>query len=123
MAPPHKQIKVQVWCRAGLPATRVFDAPGDQGEIVAGMQGIGVNTPRAASVAEATSGLAKDVHTPKDWMFTKGRLSIILAAGILLVITLFIGKTIKEDGVVPKVQANDAPIQTLAGIVNQFMFI
>jgi hypothetical protein len=37
-----------------------------------GMQGIGVNTPCAAVVAEATVGFARDMHIPKGGIFTIG---------------------------------------------------
>lgn len=39
--------------------------PGIQGAVVTGMQGIGVKTPNAAAVAEATVGFAGDEHMPK----------------------------------------------------------
>jgi len=47
-------------------------APGAQGALVAGMQGIGVSTPDAAAVAEATVGLARDWHMPNGAIFTMG---------------------------------------------------
>jgi hypothetical protein len=36
------------------------------------MHGIGVSTPMAEAVAEATEGLARLVHTPKGMTFTSG---------------------------------------------------
>ena len=36
--------------------------PGTQGDVVAGIQGCGVKTPRAAEVAAATCGLLRVVH-------------------------------------------------------------
>ena len=84
------------------------------------MQGIGVNTPRAAAVADATAGFARDVHIIKGGIFTNGLLSIILAAGLLLVIVLFFGKTIKLEGPVPKVHNIEAPIQTNCPICDKF---
>jgi hypothetical protein len=41
---------------------RTVGEPGTHGAVVAGMHGMGVKTPRAAAVAEATVGLARDVH-------------------------------------------------------------
>jgi len=46
--------------------------PTIHGAGVTGMQGIGVSTPIAADVAEATAGLARLVHIPKGMMFTIG---------------------------------------------------
>lgn len=48
------------------------DAPGAQGAGMFGTHGIGVRTPEAAAVAEATVGFDMDVHMPKGPMFTKG---------------------------------------------------
>ena len=54
MTPPQVHMQVHVLFRAGMPPIVVVAAPGVQGLVVTGMQGIGVNTPRAAAVAEAT---------------------------------------------------------------------
>jgi len=53
--------------------------PGAHGATVTGIQGIGVNTPNAAAVALATTGLAIDVHILKGKILTIGLLSSILA--------------------------------------------
>lgn len=47
-------------------------APTTHGAGVLGTQGIGVSTPDAADVAEATVGLASDEQTPKGGMFVIG---------------------------------------------------
>jgi hypothetical protein len=54
MTPPHVHISLQLLSRAGLWPIMTVGAPGDQGAVVTGMQGWGVNTPDAADVAEAT---------------------------------------------------------------------
>ena len=46
--------------------------PGDHGEGVFGMHGIGVRTPSAAAVAAATTGFAGDIHIPNGMIFTIG---------------------------------------------------
>ena len=56
--------------------------PGVHGAVVAGMQGMGVNTPRAAAVAEATVGFAMDMHIPKVGMLVMGIISMMVAAGV-----------------------------------------
>lgn len=56
-------------------------APATQGAGVTGMQGMGVRTPRAADVADATAGLAIELHIPNGMMLTMGMLSLMLAAG------------------------------------------
>ena len=66
------QLNVELLFSAGMPPINTVDAPGDQGEAVAGMQGWGVNVPEAAAVAAATIGLAGLWHRPKDAMFIIG---------------------------------------------------
>ena len=51
---------------------KTVGAPGSHGEAVAGMQGIGVNTPSAAAVAAATIGLAMLMHVPNGMTLTSG---------------------------------------------------
>jgi len=90
---------------------RTVGAPTIHGAGVTGTQGIGVNTPIAADVADATVGFASDWQVPKGRMFTIGILSIILASGVC-VRTLFVGRTIRELGAIPKLHFIVAPIQT-----------
>jgi hypothetical protein len=107
----------------GTPPNKTVGLPGAQGVTVAGTQGIGVNAPIAAFVAAATCGLAIEEHIPKEGILTNGLLSIILAAGILLVITRFCGNTMSDDGATPKEQVIEAPIQTCSGITIRFYWI
>ena len=46
--------------------------PGAHGAGITGKQGMGVSTPRAAAVALATVGLAKELHMPKGGILTMG---------------------------------------------------
>lgn len=115
------QFKVQELFNAGILAIMVLVQPGDQGVTVAGIQGIGVNTPNAAAVAAATTGLDSEVHIAKGKIFTSGLLSMILASGMLFVITRFRGNTTKDDGAVPKEQVIIAPIHTCCGITYCFI--
>ena len=55
--------------------------PGVHGAGMTGTQGMGVSTPKAAVVAEATVGFAREVHMTNGRMLTIGTLSIIFAAG------------------------------------------
>jgi len=80
---------------------KTVGAPTAHGAGVTGTQGIGVNTPNAAAVADATVGFARDWHIPKGRIFASGLLSIILAAGVC-VSTRFCGSTTKELGATPK---------------------
>lgn len=48
---------------------RTVGAPGAHGAAVTGMHGIGVSTPIAAAVTNATVGLARLVHMPNGMMF------------------------------------------------------
>jgi hypothetical protein len=63
----------------GLPFTCTVGTPGTQGADVTGTHGIGVRTPRAADVADATVGLARLEHIPNGLMFAIGMWSMIVA--------------------------------------------
>lgn len=67
---------------AGILPIMTVEAPGAHGAGVTGTHGIGVRTPRAAAVAEATTGLVGLWHIPKGIMFTIGTWSMMLAAGM-----------------------------------------
>ncbi len=114
------QLSLQELSSAGILAIMVLEAPGAHGATVTGMHGIGVNTPKAAAVAAATIGLERELHMANGKIFTMGLLSIMLASGILLVITRFNGSTINELGAVPNVHDIIAPIHTCCGIVKLF---
>lgn len=113
--PAKAHIHLLELFNAGKYAIKFVGEPGVQG-VVTGVQGMGVNTPKAADVAAATAGLAKDLHIPNGRIFINGLKSIILAAGLLSAITLFIGNTIKVLGAKPIVHINDAPITTCIAI-------
>jgi hypothetical protein len=120
MTPPQAQLQVEVLVRAGkMP---IFDlmAPGCQGPIWLGMQGMGVSTPRAAVVAAATAGFAGEVHMPKGGMLAIGAKSIVVAARATPTsLGGGWGVTIKLLGAVPKgMHWRVAPIVTCSGIVD-----
>lgn len=77
---------------------------------------MGVNTPRAAVVAEATVGFAMDWHMPKEVTFKTGWLSIMVAAGKELLIMRFVGNTLMGTGVIPKEQRKHPIEQTWLAI-------
>ena len=62
----------EVSFKAGICAMSTMGEPGVQGAVVFGTQGIGVSTPRAADVAEATVGFASELHMPNGMIFTMG---------------------------------------------------
>jgi len=72
---------------------------------------MGVKTPKAAAVADATVGLAKELHIPNGIMLTIGAKSIIVAAGVVAN-TRLTGSTINVDGATPKLHCKLAPLQT-----------
>ncbi len=115
MMPPYAHISLEVLLRAGLPPTSTVGDPGAQGAGITGMQGMGVRTPIAAAVAEATAGLAGFVHIPKGMTFTSGILSMIVATGVLET-TLATGRTLSVDGAIPKLHTVMAPPQTQKAI-------
>jgi hypothetical protein len=75
------------------------------------MQGIGVNAPKAAAVADATVGFASDEHMPNGMMLTSGLLSMMFASGVLVSVRLS-GSTTSELGAAPKLHCNIAPMHT-----------
>jgi hypothetical protein len=72
----------EVMFNAGAFPTMTVGEPGTHGAVVLGMHGMGVKTPIAAAVAEATVGLASDMHIPKGGMLAMGLLSMMVAAGV-----------------------------------------
>lgn len=62
-------------------ATSTVEEPGAYGAVVTGMQGMGVKTPKAAAVADATDGFAIELHIAKGMIFSIGILSMMLAMG------------------------------------------
>src|SRR5260370_39060206 len=81
ITPAHMHISWLTLFKAGTFAIKTVGEPGVHGATVTGMQGIGVKTPGAASVAEATSGLAISMHIPNDIRLTKGSATMIFAPG------------------------------------------
>lgn len=110
--PPQMQVSRQVLSSVGAFPKMTVGAPGIHGAGVLGTQGIGVSTPKAAAVAEATAGLAIDVQTPNGMIFTSGTWSIMLASGMVFVNTLLVGSTTNWLGATPKLHIICAPIQT-----------
>ena len=106
-------MHLHVLFTAGFPPTSTVGEPGAQGAAITGMHGIGVNTPRAAAVAAATCGFAREVHIPNGMMFTMGTLSMMQAAGILLHKTFAAGSTFSADGAIPKLHMSCAPDVTM----------
>jgi hypothetical protein len=119
-APPHMHWQVDESFNAASPATVTLEAPGLQGDVVIGMHGWGVSTPKAAAVAAATCGLLGDMHIPKGIRFTMGVKSWTVAAAMLEgPLTMFVGRTESCDGALPIVHDSDAPWTTSFGMSGQ----
>jgi len=71
MRPPQVHMQVEAELRAGTFPTMTVGEPGAQGTVT-GMQGMGVRTPWAAAVADATWGFERVIHMPKGMMFPIG---------------------------------------------------
>jgi hypothetical protein len=95
-------ISFDVLLSAGMLPSITVGAPVAHGAVVTGMQGMGVRTPMAADVAAATDGFARLEHMPNGMMFTIGLLSMMFAAGMLLVIIWLAGRTFRVLGATPK---------------------
>ena len=111
MLPPQLHIHLQLSNKAGRLAIRSCP-PGAQGAMTTGTQGIGVSTPIAAAVADATVGLAIDWHMPNGMMLTIGLLSIIFAIGLFCTNGRVGSTTMNDDGAIPKLHCNIAPAHT-----------
>jgi hypothetical protein len=122
ITPAHKHVQVEVLFNAGMPPSMTVGEPGTHGATVFGMQGIGVNTPKAAAVADATIGLASDMHTPNGGIFTIGLLSMMLAAGVPIMV-LLTGSTLRALGAAPKVHIIIEPVVTKSGITISWFWL
>lgn len=115
MTPAHEHIHFEELFKAGNLRNITVGEPGVQG-VVTGTQGIGVSTPLAAAVAEATVGFANEEQVAKGGILVIGAKSIILAAGFFSPMT--VGTvTISVEGAEPKLQDIDALITTSCAIV------
>ncbi len=106
--PPHRQFNLHISVNAGILPIFTFGEPGTQDDTIFGTHGIGVNTPIAAAVAEATCGFAILLHTPNGNIFTIGLLSIMVAVGNFIVLTGVAGKICSADGATPKEHLHSA---------------
>ena len=70
--PPQMQLSLELLLIEGIPLTNTVGLAGVQGAIVFGIHGIGVSTPSAAEVAEATVGLVSELHIPNGAILTIG---------------------------------------------------
>ena len=95
--------------------------PGVQG-VVTGIHGIGVRTPLAAAVAEATVGFANEEHVPKGGILDVGTQSMILAAAFFSPITVGTA-TMSVEGAAPKLHCNDADITTRLAMIKSPFFV
>lgn len=108
MLPPQEHIHLALLISAGIFMTFTCP-PGLQGAVITGMQGIGVSTPIAADVAEATCGFANDWHMPNGMMFTIGAKSVMLAISILPHLGRNGTITFSVEGAMPKLHWSIAP--------------
>ena len=90
--------------------------PGAHGETITGMQGMGVSTPIAAAVADATVGLDMDWHMPKGMTLTMGVKSMMVALGLFCIEGRRGTVTVSVEGDRPKVHFSMAPIHTYFAI-------
>lgn len=111
--PAHWHNNLELLSSAGMLETNTVGAPGTQGAVVTGIHGWG-------DIAAATAGFAIEVHIPKGAIFTMGLLSIMVAMGCDVVITILSGKTVNVPGATPKLHCSVAPLHTANAIV-QFL--
>lgn len=119
MMPPQLHISLEELFSAGMLPINTVGAPGAQGAAVTGRQGMGVSTPSAAAVAAATIGFAGLLHIPNGGMLTMGLLSMMLAAGVPVIVRLA-GNTTRLLGATPKLHIIIAPVQTCIPMLLSF---
>src|SRR3954467_3549417 len=117
MTPPHEHMHVEPAVSAGTPPICVSAAPGAHGPETSGTHGAGVSTPSAADVAAATAGVDGVVHIPNGGVFAPVIVSWMVAAGLPSTVTRLVGKTLKVDGAMPKLQVSVAVAVTFGGMV------
>ena len=93
---------------AAIPPTFTCELPGDQGAVITGTQGIGVSTPMAADVAEATVGLAIDWHIPNVAILATVK-SVVTAINMFIHFGLVGTMTANVHGAIPKLHWSTAP--------------
>jgi hypothetical protein len=111
ITPPYAHMQVLLAVRAGWPAIKVVET-GIHG-VSTGTQGIGVRTPSAAAVADATSGFESVEHMPNVAILTISEQSMV-AAGRFSIITIASGNTLSGAGTIPNEHCVTAPA-TAAG--------
>ena len=109
ICPPQIHMHFDDFVMTGAPPTITRDDE-IHGAGVTGTQGMGVSTPSAAAVADATTGLAMERHKPNGAILTIGLLSIMLPTGGPWPNTRFTGRTFSGAGVSPMLQRNKLPV-------------
>src|SRR4051812_3343595 len=112
MTPPNAQLQVDPETSAGTLPSSVFGAAGIHGPATVGMHGIGVSTPSAAEVADATVGLDRLLHMANGGMLVAGAMSEITPAGRPSTITFEDADGMKVAGAAPNEQLSIAPMTT-----------
>ena len=108
ICPPQLHMHLQLSNSAGK--FEIFACPpGAQGAAITGIHGIGVSTPMAADVAEATVGLANDWHIPNGAMLTIGLLSMMLPIAMFINLGRVGSMIDNVDGANPNVHCSIAP--------------
>lgn len=115
MLPPKAHMSLQLSSSAGMFVMSCLP-PGAHGATMTGTQGMGVSTPIAAAVAEATVGFASDVHMPNGIMLANGTKSMMVALGLFWIMGLNGTVTISVEGICPNVHLSIAPMHTYFGI-------
>ena len=108
MTPAKAHISLLELLSRGFPPTRTVGAPGTQTPAGVKVQGMGVRTPRAAAVAEATKGLAREEHMPK----VGSVVSEMVAIGILQARAWLWLVTVSGQGATPKLHMHRAVFTT-----------
>lgn len=116
MVPAYAHCNVEPCIRQGVEHTVICGATGVHVPTVTGVQGCGVSTPIAAAVADATAGLAIELHNPIGVILAPAAQSFIVAVGLPPVSTFVAEVAFKVPGDIPQVQTMVAPVTAISPI-------
>lgn len=125
--PPQRQRKIAPASRMGTSLIRIMGFCGIQGPVICGWQGIrhhfgkNMRPARSAPIIDPKrenrrKGMVQHLQSPNGCTFTSGRLSLMVAAGILWMDIKSLTGTLSSAGRLPYVHLHTAPWTTAIGM-------
>lgn len=101
MSPPYAHVNIVSLLSIGPILDMTLGFMGSQVPIGVGIQGPGVNIPKAAAVSAAVIGFIKLVQTPKGIILRNGTQSAMLPIGPAGPIIIDVGRKVSGAGAIP----------------------